>query len=258
MALWGNNDNVGSGGTVTLDYDNKVVSGWAGTAAAGVGASFGETGFAQVGDIISFGQHGSGTYYGEAVIVSIASTLQLTIASTEALSGAAIAGAEYQISQKPIYTLGDATYNVKRDGAPSLGPIETTGTADAASGVGTDLVFVSNTSSFLSVGNVLVNDGNNIAVSAIAATTISLGSTISAAITAGDTLTFKEWEGGYDAYVYGVNQSGIATGTQFETGVGWVGVTTYNDNSGALRVKKEILVAMSGITTGNPDSYPPA
>ena len=258
MALWGNNDNVGSGGTVTLDYSNKVVSGWAGTAAAGVGASFGETGYAQGGDIISFGQHGSGTYYGDAVILSIGSTLQLTIASTEALSGAAIAGVEYQISQKPVYTIGDATYNVKRDGAPSLGPIETTGTADAASGVGTDLVFVSNTSSYLSVGNVLVNDGNNLAVSAIAATTISLGTTISAAITAGDTLTFKEWEGGYDAYVYGVNQSGIATGTQFETGVGWVGVTTYNDNSGALRVKKEILVAMSGITTGNPDSYPPA
>ena len=256
MALWGNNDAVGSGGTVTLDYDNKVVSGWAGTAAAGVGASFGETGFAQVGDIISFGQHGSGTYYGEAVIVSIASTLQLTIGSTEALSGEAIAGVEYQISQKPKYTLGDATYNIKRDGAPSLGPIETTGTADANSGVGTDLVFVSNTSSYLSVGNVLVNDGNNIAVSAIAATTISLGSTISAAITAGDTLTFKEWEGGYDAYVYGVNQSGIATGTQFETGVGWVGVTTYNDNSGALRVKKEILVAMSGISTGNSPAYP--
>ena len=257
MALWGNNDNVGSGGTVTLDYSNKVVSGWAGTA-TGLGVSFGETGYAQAGDIISFGQHGSGTYYGEAVIVSIASTLQLTIGSTEALSGAAIAGVEYQVSEKPKYTLGDATYNVKRDGAPSLGPIETTGTADAASGVGTDLVFVSNTSSFLSVGNVLVNDGNNLAVSAIAATTISLGTTISAAISAGDTLTFKEWEGGYDAYVYGVNQSGIATGTQFETGVGWVGVTTYNDNSGALRVKKEILVAMSGITTGNPDSYPPA
>ena len=257
MALWGNNDNVGSIGTVSLDYSNKVVSGWAGTA-TGLGVSFGETGYAQAGDIISFGQHGSGTYYGDAVILSIGSTLQLTIASTEALSGDAIAGVEYQISQKPKYTIGDATYNVKRDGAPSLGPIETTGTADAASGVGTDLVFVSNTSSFLSVGNVLVNDGNNLAVSAIAATTISLGTTISAAITAGDTLTFKEWEGGYDAYVYGVNQSGIATGTQFETGVGWVGVTTYNDNTGALRVKKEILVAMSGITTGNPDSYPPA
>ena len=258
MALWGNNDNVGSGGTVTLDYSNRVVSGWAGTAATGLGVSFGQTGYAQAADIISLGQHGSGTYYGDAVILSIGSTLQLTIASTEALSGAAIAGVEYQISQKPKYTIGDATYNVKRDGAPSLGPIETTGTADAASGVGTDIIFVSNTSSFLSVGNVLVNDGNNLAVSAIAATTISLGTTISAAITGGDTLTFKEWEGGYDAYVYGVNQSGIATGTQFETGVGWVGVTTYNDNTGALRVKKEILVAMSGITTGNPATYPPA
>ena len=46
-------------------------------------------------------------------------------------------------------------------------------------------------------------------------------------------------------------------GTQYETGVGWVGVTTYNDTDGNLRVKKEILVAMSGITTGNvPLSFP--
>ena len=262
MALWGNNDAVGSGGTVSLNYSTRVVTGFNGVGGAageaGSGTTFGQTGFAQVGDIISFGQHGSGTYYGEAVILSIASTTSLTIASTEALSGDEITGKGYQVSQKPVYTIGDATYNVKRDSAPSLSTIETTGTADATSGVGTDLVFVSDTSSYLTVGNVLVNDGNNLAVSAIAATTISLGTTISAAITAGDTLTFKEWEGGYDSYVYGVNQSGIATGTQFETGVGWVGVTTYNDNTGALRVKKEILVAMSGITTGNPDSYPPA
>ena len=257
MALWGNNDNVGSGGTVTLDYSNKVVSGWAGTA-TGTGTTFGQIGAAKTGDIISFGQHGSGTYFGEAVIVSIASSLQCTIASTEALNGSAIAGVNFTISEKPVYTLGDATYNIKRDGSTSLGPIETTGTADAASGVGTDLVFVTGTSSFLSVGNVLVNGSDNIPVSAIAATTISLGSTIGTAISGGDTLTFKEWEGGYDAFVYGVASGGnsAAEGTQFETGVGWVGVTTYNDNSGALRVKKEILVAMSGITTGNSPAYP--
>ena len=257
MALWGNNDNVGSGGTVTLDYSNKVVSGWAGTA-TGTGTTFGQIGAAKTGDIISFGQHGSGTYFGEAVIVSIASSIQCTIASTEALNGEAIAGVNFTISEKPIFTLGDATYNIKRDGSTSLGPIETTGTADAASGVGTDLVFVTGTSSFLSVGNVLVNGSDNIPVSAIAATTISLGSTIGTAISGGDTLTFKEWEGGYDAFVYGVASGGnsAAEGTQFETGVGWVGVTTYNDNSGALRVKKEILVAMSGITTGNSPAYP--
>ena len=45
------------------------------------------------------------------------------------------------------------------------------------------------------------------------------------------------------------------SGTVYETGVGWVGVTTYNDNTGTLRVKKEILVAMSGITTGNAPVY---
>ena len=140
MALWGNNDAVGSGGTITLDYDNKVVSGWAGTA-TGTGTTFGQIGAAKTGDIISFGQHGSGTYFGEAVIVSIASSLQCTIASTEALNGSAIAGVNFTVSEKPIYTLGDATYNIKRDGSTSLGPIETTGTADAASGVGTDIVF---------------------------------------------------------------------------------------------------------------------
>ena len=47
-----------------------------------------------------------------------------------------------------------------------------------------------------------------------------------------------------------------ANGTVYETGVGWVGVTTYLDNAGNLRVKKEILVAMSGISTGNVPTYP--
>ena len=65
-------------------------------------------------------------------------------------------------------------------------------------------------------------------------------------------------EAGADEYVFGVADAGISTGTVYETGAGWVGVQTYMDTNGSLRVKKEILVAMSGITTGNPDSYPPA
>jgi hypothetical protein len=48
---------------------------------------------------------------------------------------------------------------------------------------------------------------------------------------------------------------GAATSTAFETGAGWVGVTTYNDNAGNMRVKKEVLVAMSGIQTGNAPIY---
>ena len=65
---------------------------------------------------------------------------------------------------------------------------------------------------------------------------------------------------GVDRYTYGVAAGGVdnAAGTQFETGAGWVGVQTYMDNSttpASLRVKKEILVAMSGISTGNLPVY---
>ena len=34
---------------------------------------------------------------------------------------------------------------------------------------------------------------------------------------------------------------------------GWVGITTYNDNAGNLRVKHEVLVAGSTITTDSGD-----
>jgi len=421
MALWGNNDNVGSAGSVSLDYSNRVVSGWGtatGALVSGV-ASFAQAGFAKTGDIISFGEHGSGTYYGEAVIVSIGSSMRLTIASTEALSGAHVGndpasnsrglnGVEYTISEKPTYTIGDATYNVKRDSSASYNTL-VTGTNLAAVGINSHTVEVDISSiPTLEVGDYLLNnsvsvpviaigiatagaiatcitgdkvfraeppftidDGNttvglgttrptishvgfvtadvggagiavlkgsavipvkeiltyhimagdvvnigaaitNVAVASIAHTTVSLASTtpvninvgtmisfssstfnvfetpgdndetiavgdsitykgasgintdvvdlggnLGAAVAADATLTFQRREGGYDAYVYGVNQSGIATGTQYQTGVGWVGVQTYMDNDNNLRVKKEILVAMSGITTGNQDAYPP-
>ena len=413
MALWGNNDAVGSGSTVTLDYDNKVVSGWAGTA-TGVGATFGQIGAAKTGDIISFGEHGSGSYFGEAVIVSIASSLQCTIASTEALSGAAIAGVEFTVSEKPVYTLGDPTYNIKRDSSPSYNTL-TTGTADQATGIGSHSVGTDISellANDLEVGDYLVNNSVNVPIIAIgiataagiatcipgdkvfraeppdfvapnvgsvtvglgttrpvvnqvgfvtadvggagiavgkgssvipvkeiltyhlmvgdvvnigaaitnvqvhsightavslASTTpvninvgtmvsfssssfnvfasaganndetiavgdsityrgaggadadvIDLGQNLTAAISADDTLTFKRRQAGYDAYVYGVASGGsdASLGTQFETGVGWVGVTTYMDNDNNLRVKKEILVAMSGISTGNSPAYP--
>ena len=58
----------------------------------------------------------------------------------------------------------------------------------------------------------------------------------------------------YTSKVYGVNkdiqQARQASSSQFTpTHVGWVGVSTYVDMHGNLRVKSETLVAMSGITT---------
>jgi len=170
MALWGNNDNITATGIVTVNYSTRVVT--------GSNSGFGESGKIQEGDVIRFGSlEKPGTYFGDAVVVSIANTSQLTIASTAGLSGDAISGESYTASQLPKFAV----------------------------------------------------DGH-----------------------------YSERNTAYSAINYGVAAAGSAdaAGTVYETGVGWVGVTTYTDNAGNLRVKKEILCAMSGISTGNAPSYP--
>ena len=162
MALWGNNDNVGSTGTVALNYSTGVVT--------GTGTTFGQVGAASTGDVIRFGARG-GAYFGDAVIVSIASTISCTIGSTMGLTGGAISGAQFKVSQLPKSIIKDSTYSKK-------------GTLSG------------------------------------------------------------------DSLVYGVANAGGVIPSYQITAEGWVGVTTYNDSQGNLRVKKETLVAMSGITTG--------
>ena len=95
---------------------------------------------------------------------------------------------------------------------------------------------------------------------------LGLNSGVTAAISSGDEFNIQRLHGGFDTYVYSVDAdlvglntnsagvSGIDTGA-FRTAAGWVGVTTYLDNQGNLRVKKEVLCAMSGITTGNYPVY---
>ena len=62
--------------------------------------------------------------------------------------------------------------------------------------------------------------------------------------------------------VYGISDATSqfydgSSGKYRTSGSGWVGVTTYLDRHGNLRVKSEILVATSGITTGsNGIAYP--
>ena len=183
MALWGNNDNRDAQGTVTLNYATGIVTG-SNLESPGAGTSFGASGSIQEGDIIRFGDREKGggkVYFGEAIVVSIASTTQLTIGSTANLSGVAIAGTVFAGSQSPKWCITDSSFSE----AQAQGH-------------------------------------------------------------------------GYSKLAYGVASGGSqdASGTVYETGVGWVGVTTYVDNHGNLRVKKEILVAMSGIETGNTPSYP--
>lgn len=100
MALWGNNDNVTSTGTVSLDYATGVVT--------GAGTTFVTD--LEVGQVIRFGLR-AGTYYGDAVISGITSATLLTIGSTAGLSGAAIASTDFTVSECPVYTVTDSVFS---------------------------------------------------------------------------------------------------------------------------------------------------
>jgi hypothetical protein len=172
MALWGKADGVFSPGTVTVNYTNKTITG-AGTSFIAVGVT--------TGAVITIGAGGT---FGNAVISGITSETQISIATTQYLSGAAIAGIAYSISQKPVYTLED-----------------------------------SNFATITGVGNSASTNR-----------------------------------------VYGVDEfeqtAATQSGSQYAAAhAGWVGVHTYIDTHGNLRVKTEVLVAMSGISTSGLGTY---
>jgi len=240
MALWGNNDNVGSGGLVSLS----------GGVVTGTGTTFGQVGAAKTGDVIRFGIRGSGgTYYGDAVIVGIASTTQLTIDSTAGLSTASFAATSFYVSELPKYTVLDSTYSNANDASQSLATLTITGTATTNANIGTSIIPVVPPSGLIA-GDLVVNDGNDLVISTVGTVNITLGSTISAGIATGDTLTFKRYVDGYDKQVYGISTDSVPAAYSGFAHQGWVGIMTYVDCQGNFRVKSETLVAMSGITTG--------
>lgn len=172
MALWGNSDSIYSPGTVAVDYSNGKIT--------GDGTSFTAVGIT-TGAVITIGAGGT---FGEGVIKSVTNNTELFIATTRYLSGAAVAVAEYAISQKPKFTMFDTSY-------------------------------------------------------------------------AGITTTSPE----LSTKVYGVDEFEAQTqtetvGTQYKLShSGWVGIHTYMDADNNLRVKTEVLVAMSGITSNTPATY---
>ena len=197
MALWGKTNVVGSGGSVSLNYSTGVVTG--AIDGAGAGTSFGSVGAAKTGDIIRFGSRGpagatgtavAGVFFGDAVVVGIASTTQLTIGSTAGLSGAAIAATSFYIAEGPVFTIGDRSYSETNSDYDKIVYGVGSGTLGDTSQVGSGQTTTENPS----------------AAERVAAP--YLGTT-----------------------------------------AGWVGVTTYVDNHGNLRVKNECLVAASGIGT---------
>jgi len=102
MALWGNNDNIQTFGTVSLS----------GNTVTGTGTTFSTD--IEVGQVIRFGVRGGvGTYYGDAVVVGITSDLVLTVGSTAGLAPAlyGAGSTSYYVSELPKYTVLDSKYS---------------------------------------------------------------------------------------------------------------------------------------------------
>ena len=175
MALWSNND--AAPGLATARYTVAANAAADGTCTVtGTGSSFGLDGCAGIGTIIRFGADARGrtinvgaghTYFGDAVIVAVANSESITIASTAGLSQVGFTTSA-RFTTCPQSGVTDTVYQEK-------------GVTDR------------------------------------------------------------------DSVVYGISTT--TTGSYHVAHQGWVGVTTYVDMHGTLRVKSEVLVAMSGITT---------
>jgi hypothetical protein len=175
MALWSNNDAVP--GLATARYTVAANANADGTCTVtGTGSSFGLDGCAGIGTVIRFGADARGrtinvgaghTYFGDAVIVAVANSESITIASTSGLSQVGFTTSA-RFTTCPQSGVTDTVYQEK-------------GVTDR------------------------------------------------------------------DSVVYGISTA--ISGSYHVPHQGWVGVTTYVDMHGTLRVKSEVLVAMSGITT---------
>jgi len=242
MSLWGNNDSVYSDGTISVDFGTNTVIGVVGV------VTFTTAGI-KTGDIITVGAGGT---YGQAIITGFTSTT-ISIANTaNFISGiSTIPAVIYNINEQPIYTLGDSSFNNKNDIVSSYNNIGVTGTATTHAGIGTDVIPVSVGNLDVIAGDAIVNGGNNLIISTIGAATVSLASTISVGINTGDIISFRRLTDGYFRDVFGVDQNevGVAATTAYAVAhSGWVGIMTYIDTHGNLRVKSEVLVA-GGIST---------
>ena len=202
MALWGNNDSKatkgadGGVGLVTNFNYSASAHGYDALTLFGSNTQWGETGHAGEGDVIRIGRRGAGItkYMGDVVVVSVATTMRVSVASSASLVGTAVTnmsdskflGTSFTVSEMPIFATQDLQGDRYRN-------TNSSGTATAAPSS--------------------------------------------------------------DSLVYGISTAAAgqaqatSTSAYYNTNEGWVGITTYLDNGGNLRVKSEVLVAMSGIAT---------
>ena len=128
-----------------------------------------------------------------------------------------------------------------------------TGTSFRSSGITTGTVI--SIGAGATFGEAVVSGITSETVISIASTQFLLNTSISGvAYTMSQKPVYTLQDSHYSAsQIFGVDpyEAGAAQGTRYAvTHSGWVGIKTYNDTNGNLRVKQETLVAFSGITTG--------
>tara|TARA_B100001093_G_C26755675_1_gene983260 strand:+ start:307 stop:1422 length:1116 start_codon:yes stop_codon:yes gene_type:complete len=164
------------------------------------------------------------------------------------------------------YGAGDSLVNLQFAPARSIADGDASGAHLTDLGLGDTFTIGTNSIGIGTISHVVVDNVDTAIVTLntpltqpIAANPLGSTVIIKRGALAGSTIKFrgKESISGDETQVVGVATAGVrnAVQTAFETGAGWVGVQTYRDHEGNLRVKKEILVAMSGIQTGNTPIY---
>ena len=251
-------DTVKDPGSSSTFRINKVgqasVSALAAVAANEVVLRFAKPPGIAVGDFVQ-GQPGS-----IAALGSTTSTVSVASGSTANAIHVAnlaqhnlIAGDTVTTTKKPAVAIGTVT----TDGSNLIYLVGDGNLSGGTLTVGLALTFSSDTIVTLGAGATTTYSANDEIL--VTGDYISVGGTATGLIGIGSNYAISRASGGYDSYVYGVANVGKdeAAGTQYAVdSTGWVGVTTYTDCSGNLRVKKEVLVAMSGITTGDRLPFP--
>ena len=191
----------------------------------------------RVGDTLST-YVSTGSWSDITTLTAINDSAQVTVWTTTLTATTASGVATVSVADTSQFQVGDTVTSPSNG---SAGPV-------VVNRIGLNTIgFTGNLTAEWSTGNRLAIGRTVSNVATGSASIVSLGSTDTS-------LRVTRSTGAQALYIGGIstNGTGSAQGTSYEVSHGgWIGVTTYFDGAGNLRVKSQTLVAMSGIATGN-------
>ena len=191
----------------------------------------------RVGDTLST-YVSTGSWSDITTLTAINDSAQVTVWTPTLTATTASGVATVSVADTSQFQIGDTVTSPSNG---SAGPV-------VVNRIGLNTIgFTGNLTAEWSTGNRLAIGRTVSNVATGSASIVSLGSTDTS-------LRVTRSTGAQALYIGGIstNGTGSAQGTSYDVAHGgWIGVTTYFDGAGNLRVKSQTLVAMSGIATGN-------